>query len=60
MKILTLLSAILLPAVVLAGVMGMNFAMPFFDDITNFYFVLGAMGGLAVLLFGIARWRHWL
>ena len=32
MKVLTLLSAVLLPAVVLAGVMGMNFKLPFFDE----------------------------
>jgi magnesium transporter len=60
MKILTLLSAVLLPAVVLAGVMGMNFAMPFFEDTTNFYIVVAAMVGFAVLLLGFARWRDWL
>ena len=60
MKILTLLSAVLLPAVVLAGVMGMNFKMAFFDDTTNFFIVVGAMGGLAILIFGVARWRRWL
>jgi Mg2+ and Co2+ transporter CorA len=60
MKILTLLSAVLLPAVVLAGVMGMNFKMPFFEDTTNFFIVVGAMGGLAILIFGVARWRRWL
>ncbi len=32
MKVLTVLSAVLLPAVVLAGIMGMNFQIPFFDD----------------------------
>ena len=31
MKVLTLLSAVLLPGVVLAGVMGMNFKLSFFD-----------------------------
>ena len=60
MKILTLLSAILLPAVVLAGVMGMNFQVPIFEDTTNFYIVVGAMGGLAILIFAVARWRRWL
>ena len=32
MKVLTLLSAVLLPSVVLAGIMGMNFKLPFFDE----------------------------
>jgi magnesium transporter len=60
MKILTLLSAVLLPAVVLAGVMGMNFAMPFFKDTTNFYIVVASMGILAAVILLIARWRDWL
>jgi magnesium transporter len=60
MKILTLLSAVLLPAVVLAGVMGMNFAMPFFKDTTNFYLVVASMGILATVILLIARWRDWL
>ena len=60
MKILTLLSAVLLPAVVLAGVMGMNFKMPFFDETTNFWIVIGSMGVLAATILGVARWRGWL
>jgi magnesium transporter len=60
MKALTILSAVLLPAVVVAGVMGMNFAMPFFDDTRNFFFVLAAMIAFAVLLLGVARWRSWI
>jgi magnesium transporter len=60
MKALTLLSALLLPAVVLAGVMGMNFKVPFFDEPGNFYVVLAAMIAFAVLLLAIARWRRWL
>jgi Mg2+ and Co2+ transporter CorA len=59
MKRLTLLSAVLLPAVVLAGVMGMNFDMPFFEDTTNFWVVLVAMGVFALSLLGLARVRHW-
>ena len=60
MKVLTLLSAILLPAVVLAGIMGMNFKLAIFDESTNFFLVLGAMVGLAVIILGVARWRRWL
>ena len=60
MKALTILSAVLLPAVVLAGVMGMNFHMPFFDAAQNFWLVIGAMAMFAVTILAVARWRHWI
>jgi magnesium transporter len=59
MLALTMLSAILLPAVVLAGVMGMNFKLPFFEQPSNFFLVVGAMVLFALLLLGFARWRRW-
>ncbi len=60
MKVLTMLSAVLLPAVVLAGVMGMNFQPPFFSNPDNFWVVIGAMVALAVGVLLVARWRRWL
>jgi magnesium transporter len=60
MKALTILSAILLPSVVLAGVMGMNFKVGFFDDPSFFFVVIAAMGAMAAVILGIARWRDWL
>ncbi|HEY7526851.1 MAG TPA: CorA family divalent cation transporter [Candidatus Limnocylindria bacterium] len=60
MKTLTILSAILLPAVVLAGVMGMNFRIDFFDNPANFWIAIGAMVAMAVVVLGIARWRGWI
>ncbi|HEX6475625.1 MAG TPA: CorA family divalent cation transporter [Candidatus Limnocylindria bacterium] len=60
MKTLTILSAILLPAVVLAGVMGMNFKIGFFDNPANFWLAVGAMLGLAVTVLGVSRWRGWI
>jgi magnesium transporter len=60
MKVLTLLSAVLLPSVVLAGVMGMNFPLPFFDDTSHFWWVVAAMIAFALGMFAVARWRHWL
>jgi Mg2+ and Co2+ transporter CorA len=60
MKTLTLLSAVLLPAVVLAGIMGMNFAMPFFEETRNFWLVVISMGSLAAVILGVARWRGWI
>jgi magnesium transporter len=60
MRTLTLLSAVLLPAVVLAGIMGMNFKLGFFDEASNFMVVIAGMVALAVAIVGVARWRHWL
>ena len=60
MKVLTLLSAVLLPAVVLAGVMGMNFKLPFFDEANNFWFVVAAMVVFALAIVVAARWRRWI
>ena len=60
MKTLTLLSAILLPAALVAGIMGMNFQLPMFDEPGNFWVVLLAMAVLAVAILGVARWRRWI
>jgi magnesium transporter len=60
MKILTLVSAIALPGIVLAGVMGMNFELGFFDVADNFFVVVGLMVALAVAVLGVARWKRWI
>jgi magnesium transporter len=60
MRTLTLLSAVLLPAVVLAGIMGMNFKLGIFEEASNFWVVLGGMAALAVTILAIARLRRWL
>lgn len=60
MKALTILSAVLLPAVVLAGVMGMNFKLDFFDDPSHFWLVVLGMLGLAGLILGVARMWRWI
>jgi len=60
MKLLTILSAVLLPAVVLAGVMGMNFQMDFFNDTNNFWVAIGAMVVSAATILLVARWRSWI
>ena len=59
MKALTMLSAVLLPAVVLAGIMGMNFSVPLFEQPENFFVVLGAMVGFAVVILALTKWRRW-
>ena len=60
MKRLTLLSAVLLPSVVLAGIMGMNYQMAFFEDTSNFYLVVGGMMVFGLSLLAVSRWRRWL
>ena len=60
MKVLTLASVILLPAVVVAGIMGMNFRVPIFDDPSLFLVVIGFMVLMAVGTLAVARWRGWL
>lgn len=60
MKALTVVSSVLLPSIVLAGIMGMNFKLPFFDDTRNFWLVIGAMVGLAASILLVARARRWI
>jgi Mg2+ and Co2+ transporter CorA len=60
MKVLTLASVILLPSVVLAGVMGMNFKVEIFDNPDLFWVVIGIMAVLAIGTVVAARWRNWL
>jgi magnesium transporter len=59
-KLLTLVTVILLPASVLAGVMGMNFKVGLFDWVWMYWAVIGAMLGIAVLVLSIGRNRHWI
>jgi Mg2+ and Co2+ transporter CorA len=60
MRILTIISVILLPAVVLAGVMGMNFHVPFFDQPDLFWVTLALMIGVAILVLVVARRARWI
>jgi magnesium transporter len=60
MKVLTLVTVILLPATVLAGIMGMNFQVGIFDLVWMFWAVLAAMLGIAVLVLSVARSRGWI
>ena len=60
MRVLTLVSVVLLPSVVVAGVMGMNFKVGLFDDPNLFWVVLGVMGLMALTTLLVARWRGWL
>ena len=60
MKRLTLASVLLLPAVLLAGIMGMNFKVGFFEEPEMFWVTIFAMGFLAICTLAFARLRKWL
>jgi Mg2+ and Co2+ transporter CorA len=60
MRVLTLASVIFLPAVLLAGIMGMNFAVDLFDRPELFWVVIGIMVATAAFTLIVARWRSWL
>ena len=60
MKILTLGTVILLPATVLAGVMGMNFKVGLFDYAWLFWVVVATMLVVAVFVLAAARMREWI
>ncbi|HVQ23239.1 MAG TPA: CorA family divalent cation transporter, partial [Candidatus Saccharimonadia bacterium] len=56
---LTVVSAMFLPAAVLAGVMGMNFQLAFFENSGGFIVVVSVMVLVALAILGVARWRGW-
>jgi magnesium/cobalt transport protein CorA len=60
MRILTIITVILLPAGVIAGVMGMNFKVGLFDDPALFWVVLGLMGVIAAVVLIVARRLRWI
>lgn len=59
-KVLTIASVLLLPAALIAGVMGMNFRLGMFDENTYFWVVLGSMAALAAVTLGVMRARRWI
>jgi Mg2+ and Co2+ transporter CorA len=58
-KVLTIISAVLLPASLLSSILGMNFTLPFFDDAGNFWLAVAGMLALmgATLAAALARDR---
>ena len=55
MKVLTLTSVILLPGMVIAGLMGMNFRVGLFGAAWGFYVVVAVTVAIAVLVIGVAK-----
>jgi len=60
LRVLTLLSAVLLPMTVITGLFGTNFALTEYASWQLFYVMLAGMGLLAAAMLGFMRWRHWL
>jgi magnesium transporter len=60
MKVLTLVTVVLLPSTVLAGVMGMNFQVGLFKAVWVFWVVIVAMLSIAALVLSVARSRRWI
>jgi magnesium transporter len=60
MKVLTLVSVILLPGALLAGVMGMNFKVGIFEHPELFWVVLALIVAVAVITVVMAKRRAWI
>jgi magnesium transporter len=60
MKVLTLVTVVLLPSTVLAGIMGMNFQVGLFKAVWVFWVVIAAMLGIALVVLSVARSRRWI
>jgi magnesium transporter len=60
MKVLTLVTVVLLPSTVLAGIMGMNFQVGLFNAAWVFWVVIAAMLSIALVVLSVARSRRWI
>ena len=60
LRVLTFLSAVLLPMTVITGLFGTNFALAEYASWQLFYVMLAGMGLLAAGMLGFMRWRRWL
>jgi Mg2+ and Co2+ transporter CorA len=61
MKILALATVLLLPGSLIAGLLGMNVAIPLGkDDPASFWIVVVGVVLLAVVILSVARYRRWL
>jgi magnesium transporter len=60
-KALTFLTAVIGFCALVAGVLGMNFELPFFKSgMFGFAAVVGGMAGIAVFALAVAKWRRWI
>ncbi len=62
MKLLTMISTIVLPMNLVAGIYGMNFedsASPSYHSPWGFWFALSLMSAAGIAAYGLFRWRRW-
>jgi magnesium transporter len=60
-KVLTIVTVLLLPGSMIAGLMGMNVVVPLDKDSPlSFWLVIGALAVLAVVILVVARLRRWI
>ena len=60
LRVLTFLSAVLLPMTVLTGIFGTNFALAEYARWEPFYLMLGGLAAITVAMLAFFRWRRWL
>lgn len=60
MKRLTIITVLLLPAGVIAGIMGMNFRIGIFEEPWMFWVVIGSMAVLAAVTLIVAKRNKWI
>ncbi|HEU4529028.1 MAG TPA: CorA family divalent cation transporter [Actinomycetota bacterium] len=60
MKILTVINAVLLPSLVAAAILGMNFRQSFFERRELFWVVIVAMVALGAAILAFARRKRWI
>lgn len=60
LRVLTFLSAVLLPMTVLTGIFGTNFALSEYERWEPFYLMLAGWAVITVAMLAFFRWRHWL
>jgi magnesium transporter len=62
MKLLTMISTVILPMTLIAGIYGMNFdesAVPGFHTTWGFGYAIGLMAAVGACSYGLFRWRRW-
>jgi magnesium transporter len=60
-RALTVVAMLFMPATLIAGIFGMNFKiMPLLQDPAGFWFAMGLMVGIAILMGAIFWRRQWL
>lgn len=61
LRALTVVAMLFMPATLIAGIFGMNFHhMPWLEDVNGFWWAMGIMGGIAVIMLLIFWRRQWI